>query len=848
MTLSPSTNQPTEATEDFLHTESEPNWDDIVHASRTPAPLTYRPSSNPTSGPTTPSEPNWDDVVHAFATSAPRSSPTHRPTTRNPTEEPSAINNPPPRLPLSTATSSRSVPAPSQELMAKIGTILAAASDGLTNDVLLTIDLATKEESPTQFYQYGGFVNALGVLSKGDMGSTYFYLGDTTSNGVDHGLVNIALFLAQAAVETIKFDICDEISWEKDVFGRYPISNSCGQGRYAGLSLASYQDSNPCAEDEAFMACPVDPTTVTVATTRGIFNGAPPPLECHPRTPTEVFTGAWDPSLFSEDGQTLGRIDPSSIPSANSFGRKDVEGCCWWGRGAFPRGSSGTCMIGKLNYYLGKQAHDQGRSSRYKEIDFCEDPGAICRDYSKNKETNAEIRWLMGMMYWINTVQTYSQGGWSYLEKLKQFTDEGRIDVNFLEQVSRIVTRGCHDQSSCGYAVSSDERLAKFNKILHYFAFDGVELVVPFPSKRPTFLPTAKPANPTILPTGKPTNPPTVSPTAKPTNRRTFLPTAKPTHLPMVFSTIEVMNPTQIPTTTETKMPMQIQSTTHPTFRAAKNTGTSSPISQPHILPSTEIPSLVSQENYELTTAELASRLSRANNYCAPNEEEVNTKCATPSLRTCNFGDPPCTLGTGCYKNVICKIAWSEIELAQPPESDISGVKIQTLKESATESISHLRALVSCNGRCLRPLSASECMAGGVITFLPNCLSVAVGEMCELGVNECDVGANAHISECPQGRKILVRVFVEQCSLSTTEPPAIHVSYHSSPPSNHVLSSLKPTSLNAIGGKDEESSGLPSRKDDDFLGAWWTRSNTNASTRTYRVPMFLLLYCTVALS
>jgi len=171
------------------------------------------------------------------------------------------------------------------------------------------------------------------------MGSTYFYLGgeDSTrkqqqqqpnNNGVTYGLANVALFLTQAAVETVQFDICDDVSWEKDVFGKYAIANSCGQGRFGGVSMVSYQDSNPCADEDTFMACPIDPTMTTVAETHGIFAGAPPPLECYPNTMTdeeERFTGAWDPSLscagdgcVAYDGQRLGNVHPASVPTANS--------------------------------------------------------------------------------------------------------------------------------------------------------------------------------------------------------------------------------------------------------------------------------------------------------------------------------------------------------------------------------------------------------------------------------------------------------------------------------------------------------------------------------------------------
>ena len=107
--------------------------------------------------------------------------------------------------------------APAPELIANVGSILAAkvVKSGITNEVLLSLDSQTGVESPTQLYQYDGFLSAIGVYTKGHMGSSFFYLGNNSSI-VAYGLVN-------AAIETVKFDACDEISWEKDVFGHYPI-------------------------------------------------------------------------------------------------------------------------------------------------------------------------------------------------------------------------------------------------------------------------------------------------------------------------------------------------------------------------------------------------------------------------------------------------------------------------------------------------------------------------------------------------------------------------------------------------------------------------------------------------
>ena len=245
---------------------------------------------------------------------------------RNPA--PTELTTYPPQhaLPPSTV----SVPAPSQEMIASVGSILAAAESGITNDILVQFDIVTKEQTPTKLYHYDGFMNALGVISKGDIGSTYFYLGPTGDSGPAYGLINVALFLAQAAVESVHFGVCDEVSWEKDVFERYPLSNACGQGGRLIEGSAPYEDSNPCSDDEAFMACGVDAEMSAAAETHGIFEGAPPPLECFPST-TQSTTGAWDPSLSCVEsgctsyiGQSMGNVDPLSIPAKNTVS----SDCC----------------------------------------------------------------------------------------------------------------------------------------------------------------------------------------------------------------------------------------------------------------------------------------------------------------------------------------------------------------------------------------------------------------------------------------------------------------------------------------------------------------------------------------
>lgn len=322
VTLSPVV-PPTEApTEKPTNDWEEPN----VYTELEPEPVAApapEPEPNMETAPEPEPEPLPAPIPLPFPTGKPSPRPSGKPSA-NPTRYPTKMPSKPPQSAL--PPSSAGYPVPSPETIAEIGSILIDSADGISSEVLLKIDVVTKEKSPTQLYQYGGFVNALGVMSKGSVGSMYFYLGPSDNPGkTDYGLANVAIFLAQAVIETVQFGVCDDVSWEKDVFGRYPLSNSCGQGRYVGVASATYEDSNPCSDDDAFMACETNLEMTAIAETHGIFVGAPPPLECYPSTATERFTGAWDPSLSCEqdgcntyEGQTMGNIDPDSVPTANS--------------------------------------------------------------------------------------------------------------------------------------------------------------------------------------------------------------------------------------------------------------------------------------------------------------------------------------------------------------------------------------------------------------------------------------------------------------------------------------------------------------------------------------------------
>jgi len=299
---------------------------------------------------------------------------------------------------------------------------------------------------PSTVYKYTDFRDSLHVMATDGVANKRFYIGDeNVTNGHVYGLVNIAAFLAQSMKETIQYDACDENSWDL-VGGKYPLSNACGQlGQ-------SYQDYH-CSEEEKHMECPVDPNMSIVGVTHAKWYGAPPPMFCGPKTDEQPFTGFWNYNYECNKGwanppetcdvyedQKAGKFD-NSAPYANVAGRTDVEGCCWWGRGVIQ--TSGICNFGKLNYFLGAGAASDGRPSRYPQVDFCKDPEIIC-----SSPEYKELKWIAGEFYWMESVQGYNEGGWDYLTELRKFVDGGMTGTAFIDGVSGIVNRGCHNPVS----------------------------------------------------------------------------------------------------------------------------------------------------------------------------------------------------------------------------------------------------------------------------------------------------------------------------------------------------------------------------------------------------------------
>jgi len=290
--------------------------------------------------------------------------------------------------------------------------------------------------------------------------------------------------------ETIQYDACDENNWdfyfENPVI--YPLSNACGQLEQ------SYQDYH-CPEHERHMECKVDKKMSLKATTHAKWYGAPGPFFCGPKSEYPQV-GIWDYTYACDnkwadppqectvyEGQKAGRYD-NSQPVKNRNGRTDVEGCCWWGRGVIQ--TTGICNFGKLNYYLGARAAAEGRGGRCKllifyvvlplkfrnilisfqfldpDVDFCADPGVICAS-----EEHRELKWIAGMFYWIESLQSYDERGWNYMDELHKFVDGGMVDHSFINGVSGVVNRGCHDPPcGTGPVDGAHERAGNFNKVL----------------------------------------------------------------------------------------------------------------------------------------------------------------------------------------------------------------------------------------------------------------------------------------------------------------------------------------------------------------------------------------------
>ncbi|KAL7541020.1 hypothetical protein ACHAXR_010560, partial [Thalassiosira sp. AJA248-18] len=333
----------------------------------------------------------------------------------------------------------------------------------------------TQTYEVSKIYKFRDLLAALPIVYDG-VGGTSLYLGESSMDlGWEYGLVNLAAFLAQCMKETIQYDACDENNWDF-IDRQYPLANACGQ---LGQSYQDYQ----CPPGEEHMRCEVDPNMRIKATTHAHWYGAPPGLFCAPKSDLE-FVGIWDYNYWCNnpwadppetcsvyEGQKAGRFD-NDEPVPSRSGRTDVEGCCWWGRGVIQ--TTGVCNFGKLNYYLGARAAAEGRDSKYPEIDFCKTPDKIC-----SSDEHSELKWIAGFFYWMKDVQSYNKDGWYYKTELHKFVNSGMTDVGFIDAISGIVNRGCHNPPcATGDVDGLDDRRANFRSVLGVFG-------LPLHSSRP---------------------------------------------------------------------------------------------------------------------------------------------------------------------------------------------------------------------------------------------------------------------------------------------------------------------------------------------------------------------------
>eukprot|EP00854_Cymbomonas_tetramitiformis_P003643 gene3643-4578_t len=357
-----------------------------------------------------------------------------------------------------------------------------------SDDILVVETVTGYAESVV--YKWPDLLKAVDSTFLTGIGDMKLYMGDESSNGYKYGLTNIAAFLAQSMKESIKYDACDENNWDNT--DGYAASNACGQlGQ-------SYQDYN-CQADEEHMQCDVDPNMEIRAETHAVWYGAPPAMFCAPKSKLPASPrwdhGGWCNPADNPDvdksfdeyiayvasggscedylGQKAGSwtfCPNGGCPNyeAPLFGqeaRTDVEGCCWWGRGVIQ--TTGVCNFGKLNYYLGARAANEGRPSLFPDVNFCQDPEQIC-----TTTKYPELKWIAGFFYWLESVQTYEQDGWNYLAELRRFVDDGfpnpGSDGGFIHGASGIVNRGCHNPPACGTGTldGGSDRAQNFQTIL----------------------------------------------------------------------------------------------------------------------------------------------------------------------------------------------------------------------------------------------------------------------------------------------------------------------------------------------------------------------------------------------
>ncbi|KAL7552072.1 hypothetical protein ACHAWF_015324, partial [Thalassiosira exigua] len=363
-----------------------------------------------------------------------------------------------------------------------------------------------------------------------DPANEAFFLGqddpDDPKSAI-YGIVNVCAFLANAMAESVQFDACEELNGipygglggrndDGDgglnrgeegrillrelggAHGRYfPMSNACGQfGK-------DHRDEGPCplidvdgdevADDDGVpidARCPADPTMRVTAEPHPRYNSKegtddvaagdrpPPPFFCAPKGFDGDYAGYWD----GYDAAFVRRVAHPSV-----LGNVDVEGCCFWGRGALM--TRGTCDLGRVDHLMGRRAYDAGRPSRFPEVDFCENPSVVCGQSTAELggAGYGSLKFDVALADWIVRVQGHArhgrepdddddddEEGWDYLSELRSLVDgglEGDATSKFIDEVSSAVTRGCAGRRCSRRTIPYFDERRKYFETLVYDVF-----------------------------------------------------------------------------------------------------------------------------------------------------------------------------------------------------------------------------------------------------------------------------------------------------------------------------------------------------------------------------------------
>jgi hypothetical protein len=221
------------------------------------------------------------------------------------------------------------------------------------------------------------------------------------------------------------------------------------------------------------MTCDVDNNaTITAVSTFKNGNVTPPAFQCRPKMSATDFSGYW----VVETDEVV------STAFSNRYGRTDVEGCCWWGRGILM--TRGTCSFGRINHYLGVNAVSMGYVNFY-DVDFCIYPEVVCNSpYSK------DLRWAVGYVEWIDQVQTYN-GTSNYMDELDDLVisrfNQTNID-RFIDIVGWALTLSCSEASwRCDSSI--DRKLIIERRDNFMMLLDVLDLYNLLPDEATTTLP-----------------------------------------------------------------------------------------------------------------------------------------------------------------------------------------------------------------------------------------------------------------------------------------------------------------------------------------------------------------------